>query len=61
MFFLLKLIYFDLFYVTLFLVRVSKNNFCNMGGGNMSCVYANVGKVNSKDEYLYGEYNLCGN
>ena len=39
----------------------SKNNFCNMGGGNMSCVYANVGKVNGKDEYLYGEYNLCGN
>ena len=39
----------------------SKNNFCNMGGGNMSCVYANVGKVNGKDKYLYSEYNLCGN
>ena len=39
----------------------SKNNFCNMGGGNMSCVYVNLGKVNGKDEYLYSEYNLCDN
>ena len=38
----------------------SKNNFCSMGGGNMSCVYANVGKPNGPDEYLYSEFNLCG-
>ena len=38
----------------------SKNNFCNMGGGNMSCVYANVGKPGGTDEYIYQEFNLCG-
>ena len=38
----------------------SKNNFCNMGGGNMSCVYANVGKPGGVDEYIYQEFNLCG-
>jgi prepilin-type N-terminal cleavage/methylation domain-containing protein len=37
----------------------SKNNFCNMGGGNTSCVYANVGNSDGLDEYLYAEFNLC--
>ena len=37
----------------------SKNNFCSMGGGNTSCVYANVGKKDGSDDYLYAEFNLC--
>ncbi len=39
----------------------SKNNYCNMGGGNTSCVYANIGNKNkdAPDEYLYAEFNLC--
>ena len=30
-----------------------------MGGGNTSCVYANIGKKDGSDEYLYAEFNLC--
>ena len=37
----------------------SKNNFCSMGGGNTSCVYANIGNKDGTDEYLYAEFNLC--
>ena len=37
----------------------SKNNFCSMGGGNTSCVYANLGKKDGSDDYLYAEFNLC--
>jgi len=37
----------------------SKNNFCNMGGGNTSCVYANIGKKDGSDDYLYAEFNFC--
>ena len=37
----------------------SKNNFCSMGGGNTSCVYANIGNKDGSDEYLYAEFNLC--
>ena len=37
----------------------SKNNFCSMGGGNTSCVYANIGSKDDADVYLYAEFNLC--
>ena len=30
-----------------------------MGGGNTSCVYANIGNKDGTDEYLYAEFNLC--
>ena len=28
-------------------------------GGNTSCVYANIGKKDGSDDYLYAEFNLC--
>lgn len=34
-------------------------NYCRMGGGNMSCIYANIGNKDGSDEYLYKEFNLC--
>ena len=41
------------------IIELIGNNFCNMGGGNTSCVYANIGKKDGSDEYLYAEFNLC--
>ena len=36
----------------------SKNH-CNIGGGNMSCIRANIGDNDGNDYYLDAEFNIC--
>ena len=36
----------------------SKNH-CNIGGGNMSCIRANIGDKDGNDFYLDAEFNIC--
>jgi prepilin-type N-terminal cleavage/methylation domain-containing protein len=34
-------------------------NYCRMGGGNMSCIRANIGDSDGNDSYLETEINMC--
>ena len=34
-------------------------NYCSIGGGNMSCVRANIGDKDGNDFYLDAEINMC--
>ena len=34
-------------------------NYCRMGGGNMSCIRANIGDKDGNDFYLEAVFNMC--
>ena len=34
-------------------------NYCSIGGGNMSCIRANIGDKDGNDFYLEAEFNIC--
>lgn len=34
-------------------------NYCGIGGGNMSCVRANIGDFDGNDFYLEAQINMC--
>ena len=34
-------------------------NYCGIGGGNMSCVKANIGDSDGNDFYLDAQINMC--
>jgi len=34
-------------------------NYCRIGGGNMSCIRANIGDKDGNDFYLEAEFNIC--
>ena len=34
-------------------------NYCGIGGGNMSCIRANIGDKDGNDFYLEAEFNIC--
>ena len=37
----------------------SSKNHCSIGGGNMSCIRANIGDNDGNDYYLDAEFNIC--